>query len=78
MGKKRLKLKSDADYEDALVQLDKFWNAVVGSPDEEYLNLVTDAIDAYEDVHYNFGKFDAKDNDGIETKLEGLAIKSFR
>ena len=52
MDKKRLKLKTEAEYEAAMCQLDTFWDAVPGSPDEEYLDMVARAIEAYEEKHY--------------------------
>jgi HTH-type transcriptional regulator/antitoxin HigA len=45
-------LKTEKDYEDALAQIDKLWNAKPNSPEEDMLDILVTLIEKYEDKHF--------------------------
>jgi HTH-type transcriptional regulator / antitoxin HigA len=53
-------IRSNADYEAALKELERLWGAKSGTPDGDRLDLVATQIDAYEAKHSPFDPPDAE------------------
>ena len=45
-------IRTNADYERALKQLEEVWEAKAGSEDEDVLDVLATLIDAYEEKHF--------------------------
>ncbi|MCP4608472.1 MAG: helix-turn-helix domain-containing protein [Planctomycetes bacterium] len=45
-------IKTDADYEAALAEIDRLWGAEYGSPQGEKLDILATLVEAYEETHY--------------------------
>ncbi len=45
-------IKTDADYEAALAEIDRLWGAEYGSPQGEKLDILATLVEAYEEKHY--------------------------
>jgi HTH-type transcriptional regulator / antitoxin HigA len=51
--KRELKpIRSEADYESALAEVERLWGAKSGTPDGDRLDVLATLIDAYEAEHY--------------------------
>lgn len=48
-------IKSKADYESALLETEKLWNAKKGTPEGDKLDILVTLIEAWEDVHDPIG-----------------------
>ncbi len=45
-------IKTDADYREALAEVERLFNAPVNTPDGDRLEVLTTLIEAYEEQHY--------------------------
>ncbi len=45
-------IKTDADYEAALAEIDRLWGAEYGSPQGEKLDILATLVEAYEEKQY--------------------------
>ena len=45
-------IKTEADYEDALKEIEQLWGANYGSPEGDKLDVLVTLVEAYEEVHY--------------------------
>lgn len=45
-------LRSELDYEDALLDLERLWGAAAGTPEGDRLDRLSTLIDAYEARHH--------------------------
>lgn len=48
-------IRSDADLDAALAQIERLWDAPEGSPEEGVLDALARLVEAYEDEHYPIG-----------------------
>lgn len=44
-------IKTDADHEQALREIERFWNAEPGTPDGDKLDVLVTLVEAYENEH---------------------------
>ncbi|MDE0087801.1 MAG: helix-turn-helix domain-containing protein [Candidatus Poribacteria bacterium] len=45
-------IKTEADYNDALKNIEQLWDASYGSPEGDKLDILVTLVDAYENEHY--------------------------
>lgn len=45
-------IKTEADYEAALAEIERLWNAVEGTPDADRLDILATLVEAYEAVNW--------------------------
>ena len=46
------KIKTEADYEAALKDIEQLWSSSYGSPEGDKLDVLVTLVEAYEDEHY--------------------------
>jgi HTH-type transcriptional regulator/antitoxin HigA len=46
-------IKTEADYEAALAEIEALWEAEPGTPEGDRLEVLTTLVEAYEDAHYS-------------------------
>ncbi len=66
-------LKSKADYESALVQLDKLFDAPIGTKESDYADILAILIDEYEKKHYPIEEPDPIE--AIRIRMEEMQLK---
>ena len=45
-------IRTEADYEAALVVIERLWGARAGTPEGDHLDILATLVDAYENEHY--------------------------
>jgi HTH-type transcriptional regulator/antitoxin HigA len=45
-------IRSEADYDEALAEVERLWGSKLGTPDGDRLDILATLIEAYEDKHY--------------------------
>lgn len=45
-------IKTEADYEAALAEIDRLWGATYGSPEGDKLDILATLVEVYEEKHY--------------------------
>ncbi len=45
-------IRTEADYEEAMAKIDKLWEAEFGSPEGDYLDVLTTLVEAYEEKQH--------------------------
>src|SRR5213592_4458165 len=45
-------IRTDADYEVALAEIERLWGALAGTPEGDRLDILATLVDAYEAEHY--------------------------
>ena len=45
-------IRTDADYEVALAEIERLWGAPAGTPEGDRLDILATLVDAYENEHY--------------------------
>lgn len=45
-------IKTDADHEAALVEIERLWDAKEGTPDSDRLEILTTLVEAYEEANF--------------------------
>ena len=48
-------IKTDADYRDALKEIDRLWNSPDGTPEGDRLDVLVTLVEAWERQHYPLG-----------------------
>ncbi|MGB3830898.1 MAG: hypothetical protein WA975_03430 [Mesorhizobium sp.] len=46
---------SEAEYQQALREIEELWNSEPGTPEGDGLNRLCNAVEAYEDIHWPIG-----------------------
>ncbi len=65
-------IRSDADHEAAMLEMEVLWGAPLGTPDGDKLDILATLIDAYEAKHY---PMDAPDPiEAIKFRMEQLGL----
>ncbi len=65
-------IKTDADYEKALAEVERLWGAKSGTTDGDRLDVLATLIDAYELQHFQLGDVDPID--AIKFRMEQLGL----
>ena len=66
-------IKTEEDYQIALEQLDKIFDAVEGTPDSDQADILALLIDEYENIHY---PIEAPDPiEAIKIRMEEMQLK---
>ncbi|MEM7532183.1 MAG: transcriptional regulator [Chloroflexota bacterium] len=60
-------IRTEADYEEALAEIDRLWGSPYGSPEGDKLDVLATLVEAYEEKHYPI-----EDPDPIEAILHQL------
>jgi HTH-type transcriptional regulator/antitoxin HigA len=68
-------IRTEADYEAALVEAERLWGAKGGTPESDRLDMLATLIDAYEAVHYPIDLPDPVDALAFRIEQLGLASK---
>ena len=68
-------IRTDADYEAALVEVERLWGAASGTPDGDRLDVLATLIDAYESEHYPMDPPDPIDAISFRMEQQGLSRK---
>jgi HTH-type transcriptional regulator/antitoxin HigA len=58
MSPKAKPICSKSEHEAALREIDRLWNAEVGTPEGDHLDELVTQVEAYEDEHYPMGSTD--------------------
>jgi HTH-type transcriptional regulator/antitoxin HigA len=66
---------SEADYDEALAEVERLWGAKLGTPDGDRLDILVTLIEAYEDQHYPMGPSDPIDAIKFRMEQQGLTRK---
>ena len=45
-------IRTEADYEAALAEIERLWGAPAGAPEGDRLDILATLVDAYENEHY--------------------------
>ena len=61
-------IKTDADHEAALIEIERLWDAEEGTPDGDRLEILTTLVEAYEETHFPMDMPDPID--AIKFRLE--------
>lgn len=59
-------IRNNAEYEAALLEVERLWGAKLGTSDGDRLNMLTTLISAYEDEHFPMGRRSSKLEGAIE------------
>ncbi len=54
-------IRTEANYERAMAELERLWGAPDGTPEGDQLDLLATLIDTYESVHYPMESADSRD-----------------
>lgn len=68
-------IRSEADYEAALGEVERLWGAKSGTPDGDRLDIIATLIDAYEAQHYPMDAPDPIDAIRFRMEQQGLTRK---
>ena len=68
-------IRSEADYEKALQEVERLWGAPSGSPDGDRLDVLATLIDAYEDEHHLIDPPDPIEAIKFRMEQQGLTRK---
>ena len=49
-------IRCEADYDSALAEVERLWDAKLGTPDGDRFEILVTLIEAYEDKHYPMGE----------------------
>jgi HTH-type transcriptional regulator / antitoxin HigA len=69
-------IKTVADYEAALKEIELLWNAEEGSEDGDRLEILVTLVEAYEDVHFPMGMPSPIDAIKFRLEQQGLDAKA--
>lgn len=67
-------IKTRNDYNNALKQVNKLWDAKANSPEADILNILTILIENYEDEHYEI--YPPDPIEAIKFRMEQLGLKN--
>lgn len=68
-------IRTDADYEDALTEVERLWGAKSGTPKGDRLDVLATLIDAYEAKHYPMDPPDPVEAIRFRMEQQGLTRK---
>ncbi len=68
-------IRSEADYEDALAEVERLWGSGSGTPKGDRLDVLATLIEAYEEKHYPIDVPDPIDAIKIRMEQQGLTRK---
>lgn len=68
-------IRSEADYEAALAEVERLWGAKNGTPDGDRLDILATLIDAYEAEHYPMDPPDPIEAIKFRMEQQGLTRK---
>jgi HTH-type transcriptional regulator/antitoxin HigA len=68
-------IRTDADYETAMAQVEQLWGARSGTPDGDRLDVLATLIDAYEAVHHPMDPPDPIDAIKFRMEQQGMTRK---
>ncbi len=65
-------IRSEADYEAALAEIERLWGARAGTPEGDRLDVLATLIDAYESEHYSLDPPDPIEAIKFRMEQQGL------
>jgi HTH-type transcriptional regulator / antitoxin HigA len=68
-------LRTEADHEAALLEVERLWGAAAGTPEGDRLDVLATLIDAYETEHYPIDPPDPIDAIMFRMEQQGLSRK---
>ena len=68
-------IRTEADYEAALVVIERLWGARAGTPQGDHLDILATLVDAYENEHYPMDPPDAIEAIKFRMEQQGLNRK---
>src|SRR5215468_9125959 len=68
-------IRTEADYEAALAEVERLWGAKAGTPDGDRLDVLATLIDAYENEHYPMDPPDPIEAIKFRMEQQGLTRK---
>lgn len=68
-------IKTEADYEMALTEIDRLWDAKPGTTRGDKLDILVTLVEAWEDVHYPMGQSDPIEAIKFYMEQNGLTRK---
>jgi HTH-type transcriptional regulator / antitoxin HigA len=68
-------IRNEADYEAALVEVERLWGAALGTPEGDRLDILATLIDAYEAKHYPIDPPDPIEAIKFRMEQQGLTRK---
>ena len=68
-------IRTETDYENALIVIGQFWGAKVGTPEGNHLDMLATLIDAYETEHYPMDPPDPIEAIKFRMEQQGLSRK---
>jgi HTH-type transcriptional regulator/antitoxin HigA len=68
-------IRSEADYDEALREVDRLWGAKLGTPKGDRLDILITLIEAYEDKHYPMDLPDPIEAIKFRMEQQGLTRK---
>jgi HTH-type transcriptional regulator/antitoxin HigA len=66
-------IKTEADYERALVEVEQLWGAAENTPEGDKLDILLTLVDAYEQAHYPIDPPDPVE--AIKFRMEQLGLR---
>ena len=68
-------IRTDADYEVALAEIERLWGALAGTPEGDRLDILATLVDAYENEHYPMDPPDPIEAIKFRMEQSGLSAK---
>jgi HTH-type transcriptional regulator/antitoxin HigA len=70
-------IKTDADYEAALAEIERLWGTPIGTPAGDRLDILATLVDAYENEHYPMDPPDPIEAIKFRMEQQGLTRKDW-
>lgn len=71
-------IRTEADYEQALAEVERLWGARAGTPEGDRLDIVATLIDVYENEHYPMDPPDPIEAIKFRMEQQGLTRKDLK
>jgi len=71
-------IRSQADYESALKEIERLWGAKSGTPDGDRLDVLATLVDAYESEHYPMDRPDPVEAIEFRMEQQGLTRRDLQ
>jgi HTH-type transcriptional regulator / antitoxin HigA len=68
-------IRSEADYDEALAEVERLWGAKLGTPEGDRLDILATLIEAYDDKHYRMNPPDPIEAIKYRMEQQGLTRK---
>lgn len=68
-------IRSEADYDEALAEVERLWGSKLGTPEGDRLDILATLIEAYEDKHYPMDPPDPIEAIKYRMEQQGLTRK---